>query len=96
MAIDSGWLLENPEAEWDRPALTTFGRNRHSLRSDRWRYIRYDDGSEELYDHSVDEMEWNNVANRPEHASVKADLARWLPTTNAPDAPRQKELRSAD
>ena len=43
-------LLKNPKAKWDRPALTTHGRNNHSLRSERFRYIRYSDGTEELYD----------------------------------------------
>ncbi|HIA19017.1 MAG TPA: iduronate-2-sulfatase, partial [Planctomycetaceae bacterium] len=44
-------LLQNPKLPWDRPALTTHGRKNHALRSERWRYIRYADGSEELYDH---------------------------------------------
>ena len=75
-------LLKNPAAEWERPALTTHGRNNHSLRSKRWRYIQYADGSEELYDHTVDEMEWKNLAGDPEYAGVKKDLKKWLPTVN--------------
>ena len=81
-------LLEDPKTPWDRPALTTHGRNNHALRSERWRYIRYSDGSEELYDHEADPMEWKNVATDPRFADVKADLAKWLPKVNAPDAPR--------
>ncbi|MCD6288340.1 MAG: sulfatase-like hydrolase/transferase, partial [Candidatus Hydrogenedentes bacterium] len=81
-------LLENPQGTWDRPALTTHGRYRHSLRTERWRYIRYEDGSEELYDHYADEMEWYNLADRPEYASVKKELIRWLPKVNAPEGPR--------
>src|SRR5690606_20934650 len=42
--------LRDPEAARERPALTTFGFKNHAVRSDRWRYIRYNDGSEELYD----------------------------------------------
>jgi len=88
-------LLKNPRAKRDRPALTTYGRNRHSVRSERWRYIRYDDGTEELYDHDHDEMEWHNLAGRPEYAKVKKEMARWLPKVNVPDAPtgtdRQKK-----
>jgi iduronate 2-sulfatase len=37
-------------------------RGNHSLRTERWRYIRYRDGLEELYDHSNDELEWTNLA----------------------------------
>jgi len=79
-------LLANPEAPWDQPALTTYMFNNHAVRSERWRYIRYNDGSEELYDEDKDPMEWTNVAARPELAAVKAELARFLPATNAPDA----------
>jgi arylsulfatase A-like enzyme len=83
-------LLKNPSAKWDRPALTTYERGNHSVRSERWRYIRYHDGTEELYDHNNDEMEWTNLASKPEFAKVKAELAAWLPKTDAPDAPVAK------
>jgi len=86
-------LLKDPKAPWDRPALTTYGRNNHTIRSERWRYIRYRDGSEELYDHTKDPLEWTNLATRPQYARVKAELARWLPKTNAPDAPFDKKIR---
>jgi arylsulfatase A-like enzyme len=79
-------LLANPEAAWDRPALTTYMFGNHAVRSAKWRYIRYNDGSEELYDEEKDPMEWTNLAARPELAAVKAELARFLPATNAPDA----------
>ena len=82
-------MLKYPQAKWDRPTLTTHERNNHSVRSDRWRYIRYKDGTEELYDRSIDEMEWNNLANDPQYADVKKDLQKWLPTTNAEDVPLQ-------
>jgi len=81
-------LLKKPDAAWERPALTTHGRNNHSLRTERWRYIRYSDGTEELYDHDKDAVEWNNLASDPQHADVKRRLARWLPTKNVPEIPR--------
>jgi arylsulfatase A-like enzyme len=83
-------LLKSPDSKWDRPTLTTHGRNNHSIRSKRWRYIRYEDGSEELYDHENDEMEWTNLANNPTYAEIKTDLAKWLPTTNVPNIPRDR------
>ena len=80
-------LLTNPEASWDRAALTTHGRGEHGVRNDSWRYIRYHDGTEELYDHSKDPMEWNNVAADASHDSLKRKLQTWMPTDEVPDAP---------
>jgi arylsulfatase A-like enzyme len=80
-------LLKNPATEWNRPALTTQGRNNHAIRSERYRYIRYADGSEELYDHQADPYEWKNLANVDNLTSVKQDLAKHLPKTNAENAP---------
>jgi arylsulfatase A-like enzyme len=77
-------LLENPETAWDHPVLITHGRGNHALRTERWRYIRYDDGGEELYDHAGDPHEWTNLAGRPEHAGRLQDFARLLPASDAP------------
>ena len=86
-------LLKNPTANWDRPALTTHGRNNHAVRSERWRYIRYADGSEELYDHDSDPQEWSNLADVSEFATVKAKLAERLPKLNADNAAYDRALR---
>jgi len=83
-------LLKNPETEWGQPTLTTYGRNNHSVRSKRWRYIRYSDGTEELYDHKVDELEWTNLAEDAQYSEIKERLARWLPKTNVMDIPRRR------
>jgi len=77
-------LLRDPNAAWDRPALTTCGFGNHALRSERWRYICYADGSEELYDMHSDPHQWKNLAADPDLTAVKADLARWLPRNSAP------------
>ena len=81
-------LLRNPELPW-RPAVMTYGRLNHAVRSEDFRYIRYADGSEELYDHRADAMEWTNLAEDELYAEVKRDLAAWLPDTNAPERPEQ-------
>jgi len=84
-------LLVDPDSEWTRPAITTHGRLNHAVRSDRWRYIRYADGSEELYDHASDPMEYVNLAGRPGYDGVKEELSSWLPTEDAPAAPSESE-----
>ncbi|MBL8813591.1 MAG: sulfatase-like hydrolase/transferase, partial [Planctomycetaceae bacterium] len=76
-------LLKDPAAAWDGVALTTFGKNNHAVRSDRWRYIRYADGGEELYDHQTDPYEWKNLAADTSLQSVKTELAAMMPKTNA-------------
>jgi arylsulfatase A-like enzyme len=86
-------LLENPQASWDRPAITTHGRNNHAVRSERYRYIRYSDGTEELYDHENDPMEWTNLAGNAETAAVKKKLGKWLPNENAPNAEYDRGTR---
>jgi len=81
-------LLKDPEAPWDRPAVTTHGFMNHAVRSEDWRYIRYSDGSEELYDHRKDPMEWTNLAGKAELADVKKRLSRWLPAVNVTEVKR--------
>ena len=83
-------LLKNPEAEWDRPAITTHGRKNHAVRSERFRYIRYADGSEELYDHENDPGEFTNLAGDAGIKETIAELAKWLPTDEAPEAERDR------
>ncbi|MBP9075216.1 MAG: sulfatase [Haliscomenobacter sp.] len=75
-------LLENPASSWKNPALTTFNFNNHSVRSDEWRYIRYNDGSEELYNEKTDPYEWTNLADNPKYKSVKKKLNKFLPKYN--------------
>jgi arylsulfatase A-like enzyme len=78
-------LLADPAAQWDHAAVTTHGRNNHAVRTEDWRYIRYADGSEELYDEAADPYEWTNLAGDARYADQKAKLARFLPQDNAPD-----------
>jgi arylsulfatase A-like enzyme len=79
--------LQNASAPREWPAITTHGPDNHAVRDERWRYIRYADGSEELYDHGADPNEWTNLAADPAHAGRKAALSRWLPKRNAPPTP---------
>ena len=77
-------LLENPHAEWKTPARTTFGLGNHSIRSTKWRYIKYVDGSQELYNLEKDPHEWNNLASDPLYSNVIKEHAKWLPKNEKP------------
>ncbi|MEZ5277835.1 MAG: sulfatase [Opitutaceae bacterium] len=74
-------LLENPTATWDHPALTTYGEGYFSARDERFRYIRYPDHTEELYDHQADPDEFRNLANDPDYQAVKERLRQYVPKT---------------
>jgi arylsulfatase A-like enzyme len=77
-------LLRNPGRDTGRAVVSTYGYNNHGVRSRRWRYIRYHDGSEELYDHETDPDEYTNLAGLSEHAEVIERHAAWLPKINRP------------
>jgi arylsulfatase A-like enzyme len=79
--------LKNAKAERRWPAITTHNQNNHAVRTERWRYIRYADGSEELYDRAVDPNEWANLASDPKFADAKRELSAWLPKVNAKSVP---------
>lgn len=77
-------LLSDPHAEWRFPAITSFGPDNYSVRSERYRYIRYRDGSRELYDHASDPHEWNNLlgdgaAPDPTVESIADEMQKFIP-----------------
>ena len=76
-------LLIYPDAVTERIAITTQGKNNHSVRSRQHRYIQYADGSEELYDHDNDSHEWINLASDDRYAATKKRLMGFLPRINA-------------
>ena len=75
--------LIKPMEKTGRAIITTQGRGNHAVRSRRYRYIRYADGSEELYDHKTDSHEWNNLSEDPSLFKVKSELMNYLPKFNA-------------
>ena len=75
--------LYDPNSQRD-PAISIYGEANTSIRSKDWRYIRYEDGSEELYHHNDDPNEWTNEADNPEHASIKKELSRFIPENPHP------------
>ncbi len=80
-------LLRDPQGERDEPSVTEFLAGNAAARDERYRYIRYHDGSEELYDHESDPHEWHNRAADPSLSEVKARLVKALPQEWAEPAP---------
>ena len=78
-------FLENPElAAWDGPAAATTSlgvagqmnpnEQNHSICTKKYRYTKYENGNEELYDHSHDPHEWKNLAQETDYLPVKTEL----------------------
>ncbi len=77
-------LLKNPDRKWERPVVITYGFRNHAIQTERWRYIQYRDGGQELYDHDSDPNEWKNLANHPEHVRTMERLAGMIPNEQPP------------
>ncbi len=78
---DLSALLADPQSEWDKPTISTFLPGNFTLHYGKWNYIRYADGSQELYDTQADEDEFFNRASDPEHKDLIQKLDSCLPTT---------------
>jgi hypothetical protein len=74
----------------DRPAITTHNQGNHAIRSERYRYMRYADGSEGLYDMPADPNEWINLAGDVKFVSVVEEHRKWLPKVDVPAAPNTR------
>ena len=76
-------LLDDPSKPGKSAAFTSHNRGAvkgRSIRTDRWRYTEYDEGSKgvELYDHNTDALEYHNVAEDPKNAAVVKELKERL------------------
>lgn len=83
--------LKDAAAKREWPAITSHNQGNHAVRTERWRYIRYADGSEELYDLQADPREWTNLAGDGKYSSVIAEHRRWLPRIDVPPAPGSRD-----
>ena len=66
-------LLKDPSATRDL-AFLSYGPRNTAAQSERYRYIRYEDGSEELYDHQKDPHEWTNLIGNKKHQAMRKNM----------------------
>lgn len=90
-------LLKDPAAPHDHPAIMDFA-GHLSVRSDRYRYIQYTDGSEEFYDHNSDPHEWTNQSRNPEYQPAMKEMAAFIPpkSERAPVLQRRNDAGDGD
>jgi arylsulfatase A-like enzyme len=87
-------ILENPSSAEDRDVLLPGMKpEEYAIINDEWRYIRYADGTEELYNVRQDPNEWDNLASNPEFEDVKKALRASAPETFAEPGPDSGELK---
>lgn len=84
--------LKNPSAPRATPAVIEYLSGNAAVRDDRYRYIRYHDGGDELYDLEADPHEWHNQAANPDYADIKRKLAAWIPQQWAKPALDKKQF----
>ena len=62
-----------------QPAVITHGIGNNAVCDERWTYIRYKDGGEELYDRKADINEWKNLVKERKYKDIIENLRRWIP-----------------
>ena len=62
-------LLED-QASTREAVFLSYGPENTAVQSERYRYLRYEDGSEELYDHKKDPHEWTNQSKNPKYQVI--------------------------
>jgi arylsulfatase A-like enzyme len=72
------------DGEMRGPITSVYGKDNFAVIDETYRYIRYANGDEELYDRAADPNEWDNLADNPRYAAAKAKLASEIPSDTAP------------
>ena len=96
--------LSDADASRQRPAICTHNPGNHSVCDRRWRYIRYADGGEELYNVQDDPEEHHNllhgeIPGSSTYRQVASRLGEWLPrqeSTHAPGSAHRILVQQAD
>ncbi|MCH7919837.1 MAG: sulfatase-like hydrolase/transferase [Planctomycetes bacterium] len=85
-------LLRDPQGDWPHVSVTYLAEpGSYGLSTERWRYIHYANGDEELYDCQTDRYEWTNLAAMPEQKEKLNELRALGPKTFAARVPPKDE-----
>lgn len=76
-------IIKKPQITSEQPVVTTWLYQNHSVRSARYRYTVYRDGSEEFYDHETDPQERNNLVVEGQYVDIIEWHRGFVPAENA-------------
>lgn len=77
-------IISGEKTQWNHPAVITYQENNNSVRFKQWNYIRYKDGTEELYDHCKDPNEYHNLAGQKSYKKIMNKLRKHIPQVMQP------------
>ncbi|ANW96221.1 hypothetical protein AXE80_07990 [Wenyingzhuangia fucanilytica] len=75
---DFSKLLKNPKSDWKYPGVT-ISSSGTSVLTEKYHYIQYLSGVEELYDVNKDPREWENLAHKESYRNTMNELKKWIP-----------------
>ena len=86
--------LANPDQAEDRSVfLPHMHPGEYAIINRDWRYVRYGEDGEELYDLREDPHEWNNLAMEKKYLKTKSRLSSFAPKKFAPQAKKLNAKR---
>ncbi len=83
-------FMTNPSLKASKPSLTFYKHGSVSIRTDKYRYIRYYDGTHELYNEEADPYEIHNLAHKDGYQNVIDSLGKWIPNKIKPTVTKLK------
>ncbi|MEP2023973.1 MAG: sulfatase [Reichenbachiella sp.] len=72
-------LIESPDSNWPHPSISMNGIGNIGIVKDNYHYIKYKNGSEELYNLETDKNEWTNLANEVGYDNTIRKLKKFIP-----------------
>lgn len=77
-------VIEDANYKVTKPSITYYKEGSVSMRTDKWRYIHYFNGEEELYNSIEDPKEWKNLACDAQYTEIIQGFQKWIPRNITP------------
>jgi len=86
-------ILKNPSSAKERNVFIPYmDRGSYAVVNMNWRYIQYNDNTEELYNVKDDPNEWDNLANDKKYRQIMDEMKKFAPQVFAPSATSINDL----